>query len=126
MESKTDSLNEMFLLREEFMNALVQHRGIYPKWPLNVSDKENQQILRDSVLRGVEEMFEALQELKNNKPHRKTEIPNFNREAFVEENVDAFNYFFTTLILVGVTPDELLKSYKSKHRVIMKRLEEGY
>ena len=67
MESKTDSLNEMFLLREEFMNALVQHRGIYPKWPLDVSDKENQQILRDSVLRGVEEMFEALQELKNNR-----------------------------------------------------------
>ena len=45
MESKTDSLNEMFLLREEFMNALVQHRGIYPKWPLNVSDKENQKII---------------------------------------------------------------------------------
>ena len=126
MESKIDSLHEMFLLREEFMDALVKHQGIYPEWPLDVSDKGNQQILRDSVLRGVEEMFEALQELKNNKPHRKTEIPNFNRKAFIEENVDAFNYFFTTLILVGVTPDELLDSYKNKHCVIMKRLEEGY
>jgi len=73
-----------------------------------------------------EEIFEALQELKNSKPHRKTEITQFNKSAFIEENVDALNYFFTALILVGVTPDDLLESYKGKHRVIMKRLEDGY
>jgi len=116
----------MFHLREEFMNALNESSGIYPSWPLDVTKKESQQVLRESVLRGVEEIFEALQELKNSKPHRKTEITQFNKSAFIEENVDALNYFFTALILVGVTPDDLLESYKEKHRVIMKRLEDGY
>jgi len=124
--SKTDSLTEMFSLRKEFMVALNEKSKIYPQWPLDVSKKENQQILRDCVLRGVEEMFEALQELKNNKPHRKTEISHFDLDAFVEENVDAFNYFLTTLVLVGVTPEQFFESYKRKHRVILDRLENGY
>lgn len=126
MKTRSDSLHEMFHLREEFMNALNESSGIYPSWPLDVTKKESQQVLRESVLRGVEEIFEALQELKNSKPHRKTEITQFNKSAFIEENVDALNYFFTALILVGVTPDDLLESYKEKHRVIMKRLEDGY
>jgi len=126
MKTRSDSLHEMFYLREEFMNALNESSGIYPSWPLDVTKKESQQVLRESVLRGVEEIFEALQELKNSKPHRKTEITQFNKSAFIEENVDALNYFFTALILVGVTPDDLLESYKEKHKVIMKRLEDGY
>jgi hypothetical protein len=121
-----DSLVEMFSLREDFMEALNEKTDIYPQWPLDVTKKKSQQILRESVLRGVEEMFEALQELKNSKPHRQTEITHFDREAFLEENVDALNYFLTTLILVGVTPNDLLEGYRRKHKIIMKRLEEGY
>jgi hypothetical protein len=121
-----DSLAEMFSLREDFMRALNEKTSIYPHWPLDVTKKKSQQILRESVLRGVEEMFEALQELKNSKPHRQTEITHFDRDAFLEENVDALNYFLTTLILVGVSPSDLLESYRKKHDVIMRRLEEGY
>jgi hypothetical protein len=123
---QSDSLKKMFELREEFMQSLNEHCKIYPQWPLDVSKKDSQQILRDSVLRGVEEMFEALQELKNSKPHRKTEFQKLDVDAFLEENVDALNYFFTTLILVGITHEQLYESYKRKHEIIMKRLEEGY
>lgn len=126
MSKHDDSLVEMFSLREDFMEALNEKTRIYPQWPLDVTKKKSQQILRESVLRGVEEMFEALQELKNSKPHRQTEITHFDREAFLEENVDALNYFLTTLILVGVTPSDLLEGYRKKHAIIMKRLEEGY
>jgi hypothetical protein len=78
------------------------------------------------TLKGVEEMFEALQELKNAKSHRQTDVPELDREAFLEENVDALKYFFTTLMLVGITPDELFAAYVKKHQKICKRLQEGY
>ena len=62
--SGVDALAEMFSLREDFMRSLNEKTGIYPHWPLDVTKKQSQQVLRESVLRGVEEMFEALQELR--------------------------------------------------------------
>ena len=122
-----DKLEQMFELREEFMQMLcTQIDGYYPQWPVDVSKKESQVLLRDVTLKGVEEIFEALQELKNAKVHRQTDLPHFDRDAFLEENVDALNYFFTTLKLVGVSPDELHTAYVKKHQKICKRLQEGY
>ena len=71
-------------------------------------------------------MFEALQHLKNWKPHRSTEVKDFNREEFLEEVVDAFNYFLSLLVLTGVSADELFDAYSKKDQVIHKRLKSGY
>ena len=122
-----DKLDEMFSLRENFMGKLrdkIPHS--YPSWPLNLADKEDQQFCRDMALRGVEEMFEALQHLKNWKPHRKTEVRDFNREEFLEEIVDAFNYFFSIIILTGHSADELYNAYLKKDKVIHDRLDDDY
>lgn len=100
--------------------------GSYPDWPLDISTKESQQVLRDTALKGIEEMFEALQHLKNWKPHRTTEITSFNHEEFLEEVVDAFNYFLSVLVLVGVTEDEFFNAYKKKDEIIRTRLTSGY
>lgn len=100
--------------------------GYYPEWPIDVSKKQSQTVLRDSVLRGVEEIFEALGHLKNSKPHRETEITQFEKEEFLEEIVDAYNYFFTTLVLLGISSDDFHKAYKRKHNIILDRLKEGY
>jgi hypothetical protein len=117
----------MFELREEFMQLLCERfPGYYPQWPIDLSTKESQTLVRDVTLRGVEEMFEALQELKNAKPHRQTEVPHLDREAFLEELVDAMKYFYTTMKLVGVTPDELHAAYLRKHDKICRRLKDGY
>lgn len=122
-----DKLDEMFRLRERFMQSMkVAKPGIYPEWPVEISQKENQQLLRDTALKGVEEMFEALGHLKNWKPHRTTEITEFDRDEFLEEIVDAFNYFFSILVLTGVTSDELYDTYVKKDDIIHKRLETGY
>lgn len=122
-----DNLSEIFILREEYMNALLnKFPSYYQQWPINVATKESQTVLRDSILRGVEEMFEALQHLKNSKPHRKTEITEFEKDEFLEEMVDAQNYFFTTLILLGITPENFFDAYKKKHDKILKRLNNGY
>ncbi len=123
----SDKLENMFFLREEFMGAIQKsHPEIYPDWPVDVSKKRNQQILRDTALKGVEEMFEALQHLKNWKPHRDTENTEFDREEFLEEVVDAFNYFLSLLVLTGVTAEELYNAYAKKDKIIHDRLRNNY
>tara|TARA_Y100001938_G_C7807761_1_gene290332 strand:- start:146 stop:523 length:378 start_codon:yes stop_codon:yes gene_type:complete len=122
-----DKLKEMFRLRERFMQEIANaNPSIYPEWPVDLTDKTSQQVLRDTALKGVEEMFEALQHLKNWKPHKQTEVKEFDREEFLEEVVDAFNYFFSLLVLTGVDADELFNAYQKKDAIIHNRLRTGY
>jgi|TARA_R110001583_G_scaffold48919_10_gene153131 hypothetical protein len=122
-----DKLDKMFSLRERYMEKLRSSMpNSYPEWPLDLSNKPDQQFCRDMALRGVEEMFEALQHLKNWKPHRKTEIVEFDNDEFLEEIVDAFNYFFSIIILTGHSSDDLYKAYIKKNDIIHKRLIDGY
>ena len=122
-----DKLDQMFQLRELFMESMKEAKpGIYPDWPVDIKQKENQQLLRDTALKGVEEMFEALGHLKNWKPHRNTEIEEFDRDEFLEYIVDAFNYFLSILVLTGVTSEELFATYVKKDDIIHKRLQTGY
>ena len=79
----------MHLIREKYPDS-------YKGWPLNISEKSSQVLLRDTALKGVEEMFEALGHLKNWKPHRDTDIPEINREEFLEEIL-----IFTNMKFVG-------------------------
>ena len=126
-EDNEDSLRHMFELRESFMNSLIEK---YPndnlEWPVDLSNKNSQQYCRDIALRGVEEMFEALQHLKNWKPHRSTENIEFDKDEFLEEIVDAFNYFFSLIILAGFNSTDLYESYLKKDEVIHERLRNGY
>lgn len=122
-----DKLNQIFLLRNSFMNMLQdKFPDSYPEWPVDLSTKKAQVTCRETALKGVEEMFEALQHLKNWKPHRKTEMPEIDREEFLEEIVDAFNYFLSLIILIGVDVDEFYKAFLKKDEIIRSRLLEGY
>lgn len=123
----SDKLDLMFELRKGFMDALQQQiPDVYPEMPVDLTNKKTQQHLRDLALRGVEEVFEAVQELKNAKSHRQTEISDFDRAAFKEEMVDSFNYFLSLLIVMGVTPDELFEAYVSKDKIIHDRIRSKY
>ena len=122
-----DKLEAMFGKRSLFMTSLKRKKPEeYPDWPIDLTDKRDQQHIRDMALRGVEEMFEALQHLKNWKPHRDTEVHEFDREEFLEEVVDAFNYFLSVLVLMGVSADELFDAYDKKDKIIHDRLTAGY
>jgi dimeric dUTPase (all-alpha-NTP-PPase superfamily) len=122
------NLEKMFFLRNEFINKMREgHPGSYPDLPIDLRKKDAQQFCRDLALRGVEEMFEALQHLKNWKPHRVTEFNEGpDREEFLEEIVDALNYFFSLLIAAGFDEEDLFAAYVKKHNIIVKRIEEGY
>jgi predicted house-cleaning noncanonical NTP pyrophosphatase (MazG superfamily) len=123
----SDRLAELFELRLRFMEAIKESPvSGAPQWPLDLADKQNQQYIRDIALRGVEEMFEALQHLKNWKPHRQTDVAEFNRDEFLEEIVDAFNYFFELILLAGFSADDFFEMYLKKDRVIHDRLKTGY
>ena len=120
-------LSEMFLKREEFIRMMKEKiPQSYPEFPLDMSKKNSQQVCRDLALKGVEEMFEALQHLKNWKPHRMTDIPEVDKDEFLEEIVDAFNYFFAMLIVTGFDESDLFSAFLSKHEKIKQRLEDGY
>ena len=122
------NLKEMFDKRLSFMKFLQEVRpGSYPEFPLDMTKKESQQICRDLALKGVEEMFEALAHLKNWKPHRYTEIKHeLDRDEFLEEVVDALNYFFAMLIVTGFDDADLFEAYIKKDKIIRERFLSGY
>ena len=120
-------LTKMLELREKFMLDLAKKRpAVLQDWPVDITTKESQQHVRDTVLKGVEEMFESLQHLKNWKPHRSTEVQDFDHEAFLEEYVDAFNYFMSVLVMLGINAEELFQAYVKKDKIIHDRLQKDY
>ena len=127
MKNKTDKLESIFAKRESFMHLIkLKYPDAYNSWPVDISDKVSQVLLRDTALKGVEEMFEALGHLKNWKPHRDTDIPEIDREEFLEEIVDAFNYFFSLIILMGVDVDEFYNAFNKKDEIIRDRIKKNY
>lgn len=123
----SDRLDDIFKKREIFM-CLIKGKFIdtYPDWPIDISQKKSQATVRETALKGVEEMFEALGHLKNWKSHRETDVPEFNREEFLEEVVDSFNYFFSLMILLGIDSEEFYDAFNKKDKIIKERLAKGY
>ena len=121
-------LQDMFEKRLSLIKMMQSAKpGSYPEFPLDMTKKSSQQVCRDFALRGVEEMFEALQHLKNWKPHRSTDITEeIDRDEFLEEVVDALNYFFAMLIVTGFDEKELFDAYLKKDNKIRHRLSSGY
>ena len=129
MNENPCKLKTMFEKRLEFINEMKETiKGSYPEFPLDMSQKASQQVCRDLALKGVEEMFEALQHLKNWKPHRQTDLSTegIDKDEFLEEIVDAFNYFFAMLIVTGFNQDDLFDAFLVKDDVIRRRLKDGY
>ena len=127
MTPETDRLQEMFRLRASFMTSLREVMPqAQPEWPVDVTQKQSQQYCRDLALKGVEEVFEALQHFKNWKPHRQTEDVDFDREKFLEEMVDSFNYFISLMVALGFTAEDLHRVYVEKDRVIHSRINQKY
>ena len=127
MTNFEDNLRKIFHLREDFMKLINQKfENTYHQWPLDITQKKSQKILRQTALNGVEEMFEALGHLKNWKSHRVSEVNNIDQEEFLEEIIDAFNYFFSLLILCGVDQESFMKAFYKKDEVIKQRLKNDY
>ena len=124
---KIDKLDAIFDLRKNFIRQIeLTKPGTYPDWPVDITSKKSQQLIRDLALKGVEEMFEALGHFKNWKPHRDTESPEVDKDEFLEEVVDAFNYFLSMLVLMNISAEDLYSAYAKKDKKIHDRLKNGY
>jgi NTP pyrophosphatase (non-canonical NTP hydrolase) len=122
-----DRLLRIFNLRKNFIKNLRFKIPAAVPEKIDPSSKEGQKYLRDLALYGVEEMFEALQHLKNWKSHRIADMSHtFDRDAFLEEMVDAFNYFFALMIHLDIDADEFFEAFLEKDRIINDRLNSGY
>ena len=125
--TNNDKLSIIFDKREDFMRLIKEKfPDTYPEWPVDLSEKQSQVTCRETALKGVEEMFEALGHLKNWKSHRETSVPDINKDEFLEEIVDAFNYFFSLIILMGVDVNEFYDAFNKKDEIIRDRLNKGY
>lgn len=114
------------LMRRYHDKASKTKSEYFPMWPIDMSSKSDQRACREAGLKAVEELFEALREFRNWKPHRDTDVPEFDRDAFVEEIVDALHYIFEMLVLVGVDSATLYDAYLAKNAKNHMRLDNGY
>lgn len=49
-----------------------------------------------------------------------------NKEKFREELIDLLHFVVNMFLAAGMTPEEIYKAFKEKHRINMKRQEGGY
>jgi dimeric dUTPase (all-alpha-NTP-PPase superfamily) len=120
-----DMLDEMYNQQRDF-NTLLKEERQYPEFPLDLSLKKNQQILKGLAHECMHELFEANHLLKNSKNHRVTEITEFDRESYKEELVDALHYFFGIVIYSGITAEELHEAFMKKGEINIQRVKSGY
>jgi predicted house-cleaning noncanonical NTP pyrophosphatase (MazG superfamily) len=125
MADSKDRLDDMFLQQEQFMR-LLQEKRTFPDFPVDLSTKSGQKLVKEVSYECADELHEARQLLKNSKSHRATEITEFDRDDYVEELSDALHYFFEVVILSGVTQQELFESFMKKGEKNVNRIKNGY
>lgn len=125
MSESSDKLKEMYEQQAQFMELLKQKRG-FPSFPMDLSEKPSQKFIKAIAHDAMGELFEAVQELKNSKGHRATEIDEFDRDAYVEELVDTQHFLFEILILSGVSIEEFFEAYMKKGVTNFDRINNGY
>lgn len=125
MSDDEDYLVKMWLQQEAFMR-LLQEKREFPEFPVDISDKKGQKTLKDITHHVMDELFEASQHLKNAKSHRATLVPEIDRDAYVEELVDALHLYVELVIASGISLDELVDAYLKKGEVNTKRILDGY
>lgn len=123
--SDDDKLTVMWEQQEAFMRLLQEKRG-FPDFPTDITSKKGQQFLEGISFHMMKELFEAGQHLKNSKSHRATEITHVDRDAYVEELVDALHLYFEVCIAAGISLDELFDAYIKKGLVNEDRIRNGY
>ena len=119
-----DKLVKMFEQQEQFMKLLQEKRG-FPDFPVDLTSKVGQKFLKTISYECADELHEARQHLKN-KDHRATLINDIDRDAYVEELVDALHYFFEIVIASGISVDELYEAYIKKGQINVQRINGDY
>jgi NTP pyrophosphatase (non-canonical NTP hydrolase) len=121
---EVDTLKDAFRRQTELMQALKAGDKL-PEWPIDLTSKYGQRLIKELIWAMVEEMAEASFILKN-RSHRFTDHTDVDFAHFKEELADAFSYFIEICVYAGIDHDELFKEYCRKNYVVKKRVQDGY
>jgi len=124
MDRPVDMLQECFDRQEKFMEMLREADRL-PEWPVDMTSKPGQRMIRETMHNMNEELFEAGHTLKN-RMHRLTDARLIDMDHYREELGDTFAYFMEICILSGFTAGELFEEFKRKNAIVRDRLENGY
>lgn len=121
-----DILSTMFAQQRKHMQAysLIGHEPVEPHLHGCINNREVQAALREFASYTVEELYEAINLLKN-RPWKQTDSPT-SPEEFKEELADAWHFFIELHILAGIDPVEVFKLYFRKSLVNEHRQQTGY
>ena len=120
-----DRLEKMFDQQESFMKLLQQKRD-FPEFPVDLSSKSGQRLIKGISYECQDELHEARQHLKNSKKHRLTDVRELDREKYIEELVDSQHYLFEIVIASGITLEEFFDAYLKKGYTNVDRINNGY
>lgn len=118
-----DMLEHIFRMQARLMMEYqaMTPDGI-PDWPVDLRRNSAQRFCRDTISKAQDELFEAKHHLKKAKEHRNVETDPLDREAFLEEMVDALHFYVETLVLMGVSADDLHDAYCRKNQINFDRI----
>jgi NTP pyrophosphatase (non-canonical NTP hydrolase) len=114
-----DKLEAMFHLNEHLLKKLGEPLEI------NVDTREGQEKLRKLFWYMIEELFEAVNALKNDREWVRTEYE-IDRWRIYDEIADALGFFITICRYLGLDPMKLYEIYLRKFKVNMFRVESKY
>lgn len=120
-----DTLALMFSEQRKFMELLQKERG-FPSFPVDLSSKVGQRLVKEISHDCMHELFEAVHLLRNSKSHRKTDVSEFNRDAFLEELADVLHYLVEIFIVSGISPEEMYRAYMKKGTINTSRILSDY
>ncbi len=121
---ENDMLEQAFARQRAFMDELVANDKL-PTYPIDLSSKGGQRLIKEMVFNCIEELCEASYTLKN-RGHRITDDRTVDLTHYREELGDAFAFFLEICIMSGMSPAELFDEYSRKNAVVLERLQKGY
>jgi NTP pyrophosphatase (non-canonical NTP hydrolase) len=117
-------LYDVFKRQEEFMELLRVNDKL-PEWPVDLTIKPGQRLIKETAFNLSDELHEAMATLKN-KQHRLTDDRTLDFAHYKEELGDAFAFFIEICILSGINADDLYEEYCHKNKAVKERLARGY
>ena len=120
-----DRLTNMFVQQKNFIELLKEKRN-FPDYPVDISSKSGQRVLKNIAYDAMQELFESIQLLKNSKDHRITNVSDIDREEFIEEISDCLHYLIEFMIVANISPQEIYQIYMKKGEINVDRINNDY
>jgi dimeric dUTPase (all-alpha-NTP-PPase superfamily) len=123
MNEWDDAVHEDCLKEMLYLQVKLQQRYLKGRLPWELQHDEQKDYIRTMVLATTDELHEALRETAW-KPWSNAD--GMNRDAFVDELVDAFHFFMNLLIVANCDAKEFFRRYLRKNGINHERIDEGY